>query len=412
MSLKARIGFIACLLFITGISQAQEYTFKYQRKLDGINDSWHRLIIPKDAYSNLNQDFSDIRVLGLKENGDTIEAPYILKTLSDSYDNKKVEFKIINQVNNSAGYYYTFELSESQFVNHINLEFNKLNFDWLVSLEGSQNQQEWFSVSDNYRILSINNAHTSYSYTKLEFNQVKFKYLRLRIPSSKKPGFAKAIIEQKKLVKGEYIVPLITSHRVVENKKKDRTVILINFDQISPISYLELNVKDSTDYYRSVTVEYAADSIKNNSGWHYLYRSLFSSTLSSLNQRGFIFPNRTMKHLKVIINNGDNEPLTFGQTKLHGNPHELIIRFTESANYYFTYGNASAYVPNYDISRFENNIPVERKKLIIRDEELAESLAEGVKQEPLFKDSIWLWAIMIIAIFILGWFSLKMLKNN
>lgn len=295
MLLKLQIFLVACLSMITSTIQAQEYTFTYQRKLDGINDSWHRLIIPKDAYSNLNQDFSDIRILGLKENGDTIEAPYILKTLSDSYDNKEVEFKIINQVNNSAGYYYTFELSESQFVNHINLEFNKLNFDWLVSLEGSQNQQEWFSVSDNYRILSINNAHTSYSYTKLEFNQVKFKYLRLRIPSSKKPGFAKAIIEQKKLVKGEYIVPLITSHRVVENKKKDRTVILINFDQISPISYLELNVKDSTDYYRSVTVEYAADSIKNNSGWHYLYKSLFSSTLSSLNKGGFIFPNRTRK---------------------------------------------------------------------------------------------------------------------
>ena len=412
MLLKVRIGFIVCLLFITGITQAQEYEFKYQRKLDGVNDSWHRLIIPKEAYSTLNNDFSDVRILGIKEDGDTIEAPYILKTLSDTYDNQVVEFKLLNKVNNSAGYYYTFELSETKFINHVNLEFNRTNFDWLVTLEGSQNQEEWFTISDNHRILSINNSHTSYSYTNLEFDQVKFKYLRLSIPSFKNPGFIKAVIEQKKLVKGEYIVPLITSHLVVENEKNDQTEILIDFDKVSPLSYLELNVFDSIDYYRAITVQYAMDSIKNNTGWHYLYRSLFSSTLSSLNQRGFNFHNRTMKHLKVIIKNGDNEPLTFGQSNLHGNPHELIVRFTEPANYYFTYGNTGAYVPNYDISRFENNIPVVRKNLIVGNEEIVERQEKGAKQEPLFKDSIWLWAIMIIAIFILGWFSLKMLKNN
>lgn len=412
MHILIKITFIGCLLILGNInSYAQEYSFKYQRSLDRVTDSWHKIQIPNEAYSKLNSDFSDVRILGVMTNGDTIEAPYILKVLDDTYDNHTIGFNLINEVSKSNTYYYTFEIADDQFVNSVELKFNRSNFDWWVNLEGSQNQQEWFNIIDKSRIVGIENRNTSYSYTKIEFGDVKYKYLRLIIPSSIKPQFTEAFINKKVIKKGTYNSPVINTFQVIDNDNINQTEILVSLKEMLPISFINLAVSDSIDYYRPITVQYATDSIKNKNGWQYLYKTLFTSTLSSLNKQGHVFPNRVIKHLKIIVKNGNNEPLDYRGIKLHGNTHELIARFDKPANYYLVYGNKRAYVPNYDITRFENNIPNNNKILIVGNEILIKDQKQKEKQEPFFKNSLWLWAIMIIIIFILGWFAVKMLKE-
>jgi len=389
---------------------AQEHVYKYQRSLQGISDMWHSVDIPTETYSKLNTDFSDVRIIGIKTNGDTIEAPYILKVEADKYENKIVNFNLINEVKNTNGYYYTFKLPQDKQVNSVELNFNRTNFNWLVTLEGSQNQQEWFTILYKSRIVGIENENTSYKYTTLAFKDANYTYLRLKIPSTTKPLFTKAIIEEKSVAKGKYNSPQISSFKVVPHPDKNETAVLLSLKEMMPISYINLVVTDSIDYYRPITIEYAIDSIENKTGWHYLYKHLFSTTLSSLNTTGYNFGNTVLKHLRITVDNNDNEPLHFKAVNLHGNPHKLITRFTEPATYYLVYGNKNAYVPNYDITRFEENIPTAIAPLKLGEEERIEEAKEK-EVDPLFKDDIWLWAIMILVIFILGWFSFKMLKN-
>lgn len=414
MNWKIKIVRIVFLLIFgsTISTYAQEYSYKYQRSLGGVTDTWHKLQIPIQAYANINDDFSDVRILGMMANGDTIEAPYILKELGDTYENQPIEFNLINQVSNQEGYYYTFELVDNQLVNSMEIKFNNLNFDWLVSLEGSQNQNEWFSIIDKSRIVGIKNKSTSYSYTKIEFTGVKYRYLKLKIPASENPQFSKALIHKKLLTKGSYNSPKISSFKVIEHDDLKTTELLLSLNETMPISFLNLIVEDSVDYYRTMKVQYASDSIKGKSGWQYLYKTLFLTTLSSFDmQQGYYFSNRVLKNLRIIIENGDNEPLTFAEIKLHGNPHQLIARFNKPANYYLIYGNKEAYVPNYDITRFEISTPNDSKLLTVGNEIVIRELKESDRQEPIFKNSIWLWSIMIIVIFILGWFAIKMLKE-
>ena len=68
-------------------------------------------------------------------------------------------------------------------------------------------------------------------------------------------------------------------------------------------------------------------------------------------------------------------------------------------------------MPNYDINRFKTNIPTNLSQ-VNTGNEIEISSNEDVKDVALIKDDIWLWAIMFIAIFILGWFSIKMIKNK
>ena len=90
--------------------------------------------------------------------------------------------------------------------------------------------------------------------------------------------------------------------------------------------------------------------------------------------------------------------------------HELIARFTEPASYFLTYGHKKVGDPHYDIDRFTEKIPpvVLPLKLGVEQPILHKEVSGS---QALFMNKNWLWAIMIIIIVLLGWFSIKMIKK-
>ena len=94
-------------------------------------------------------------IFGIDENKDTLEASYLLSLEKEKIIIENIDFNMINSSININGSYFIFEITEDEAINQINLDFNNKNFDWKVKFEGSQNQLEWFTILDNYRILSI-----------------------------------------------------------------------------------------------------------------------------------------------------------------------------------------------------------------------------------------------------------------
>lgn len=411
--MNRKISLVVAWLFSSFYINAQEYGgFLYQRDLDGVSDQWHSITLPTAIYGKINADFSDLRIAGIKSDGDTIESPYIIRVLSDKKISNRVSFNLINRVKSKDGHYYTFEILGNNSINHIDLDFNKTNFNWSIDLEASNDQQAWFSVLEHYRIVSIKNDYTNYTFTTLNFDEAKYKYFRLYIPENKNPQFSKASILNSSVTMGKYVAPSVLSQQIADNKELNQTEISIELDEVLPVSNLKLNVIDSFDYYRPITIQYVIDSIENNTGWHYVYSTIMKSTLSSFDKAAFRFPDIIIKKLKLIIKNGDNEPLHFDKSVVKGNVHQIIARFSEPAQHYLLYGNKNSHVPNYDIGRFKSKIPMKTKGLIIGAENKIEVKKEPDTNKPLFENSNWLWAIMLIVIAILGWFSVNMLKNK
>jgi len=116
----------------------------------------------------------------------------------------EIVFKTINTTRNEKGYYYTFEVPTNESINQIKLDFFQKNFDWSIKLEGSQNQQEWFTITDDYRILSIYNELTDYQFTKLSFPDSKYRYFRLLIKSKEEPNLKLVKIFLNNFEEGKY----------------------------------------------------------------------------------------------------------------------------------------------------------------------------------------------------------------
>ncbi|MBI1268783.1 MAG: DUF3999 family protein [Cryomorphaceae bacterium] len=405
MNLRSKLIAALALLASFG-AMAQIEDFSYRRKLSGISDTWHRIELPDLMYEKMDNTLSDLRIYGI-QNSDTIEAPYLLQRFDEETVTEFINFTTINQTHSKAGYFYTFALGTEVDVNHIYLRFAAENFDWRVTLEGSHDQQEWFAILDNYRILSLSNSSTNYKFTDLNFKATRYTYYRLKIPAALDPKFIDAQLAFESHRAG---ILKDYSTRKIATEHGKQTVFVIELDNAVPVSKIYLQPNVGFDFFRPIRIESLVDSTVTETKTFYNYRGLSNKTISSVAPCVFEFPQTITKQLRITIENGDNEHLSFSSIRIAGRPHQLVARFTSSADYHLYYGNGHANQANYDISYFADSIPSNLETLFLGNEELIEKAAKP-EIKPLFSNSYWLWAVLIIVIALLGWFTMKMMRN-
>lgn len=397
---------------------AQFSQFHYKREIKGISENtskttmnpWYSLTLPNELFEKMRPDLIDMRIVGITDNQDTIEAPYLIQSTKEEKVEKALDFHLINSSHNEKGYFFTFEMPVESEINQIALDIAQSNFDWRLKLEGSQNQQEWFTLAENYRILAIQNAHTNYHFTHILFPDAKYRYFRICIDSKIRPDITSANISKQAFNTGKYQTYSIQKQTNTIDKQTKETILQVELPKAVPVSYLQFAVKNTFDYYRPIKVEYLTDSVKTEKGWVYSYNTLVNSTLSSLEKREIQFANTICKQIKITIENGDNEPLTIDAVTIKGNLTTIVARFTQAATYYLLYGNKNATQATYDISLFQDKIPKDIPTLTLgREEDIAQVGTKKV--EPLFTNKAWLWGIMLFVIVLLGWFSLRMMRK-
>lgn len=410
MKLIAKIN-VVILLLICSYSYGQIDQYTYKRELLGITDQWHAVVLEEDIFGKISPNLSDIRIFGITAGNDTIEAPYLPKLKKEKIVSKDVNFNLLNSTHQEKGYYFTLEVPTEEAVNQLKLNFGQENFDWKLKLEGSQNQQEWFTIVDDYRILSIKNEETNFQFTKVVFPSTRYRFFRLLIKNKENPNLIAVKAELSEIGNGHFINYPIRIVKIRQNKPLKMTEIEVDLKSPALVSHIKFDIKNNFDYYRPISIFYVTDSIQIAQGWKYIYQPLASGTLNSIDKNEFKFESTILKKLKINIQNHDNEPLTIIKLSTKGYVYELITRFTEPATYFLTYGNNKVRKPDYDIERFISIVPDTLKVLSLGKEQLIDKKDYQLK-EGLFKNKNWLWITMTVVILVLGWFSIKMIKSK
>ena len=344
----------ACLLLLTCFSAvAQMKQYGYKRQLSAPHDLWQRIVLPNGIFGKVSADLSDIRIIGITPKKDTIMAPYLLQEAATETISKDIDFTLINQSHNSSGYYFTFELAAATSINQIKLAFAQPDFDWRIQLQGSHDQHEWFTVLNNYRILSIKNELTHYQFTSLVFPAASYRYFRLFINSKVEPQLQHAQITKQDTVQGSCVNYVISRQQRTEEKQTHQTIITVDLSMPVQVSYLKIHVHDTIDYYRPVAINYVVDSMATEKGPVYEYATLAAGTLHSIEENAFVFNSTICRKLQMVIENHDNQPLKIDSIEVNGYVHMLTARFVEPANWWLVYGNKQAQKPVYDISHLQ-----------------------------------------------------------
>lgn len=405
----------SCIFFLLVLLSGQSVSgqiaqYNYKRAIPATAATWNKIILPDSLFGKLKQDLSDIRIYGITPNNDTITAPWLLREAAENTSTTEVAARLINQARNAKGFYFTFETADASIINEIVLDIEQENFDWRSQLEGSQDQQEWFTLLNNYRVLSISNAITDYRFTTLRFPDAKYRYYRLLVNSNERPKLRSAKTGRQYQTAGRVKKYLIAKTQLRQDKQQKQTIINLQLGMPVPVCKLKIFVNDTVDYYRPVTLQYAADSFKTAEGWSYKFQSLGTSTLTSLEPNQVNSNSTVTDKLQLVIDNYDNQPLKIDSLEVSGYEQDLIVRFAEPANYWLVYGNNKALPPDYDISRFTDKIPAAITSLQLGPEVLIEK-EKPVVPKPLFQNKAWLWALMLLIIVTIGGFSVSMMKK-
>lgn len=409
--MKPLANFTLCLMMILSVSQGIAQDFRYLRPLEGISDQWHRIALPDDLFQHSAADFSDLRIMGITDAGDTIEAPYLLRINEGSRNNQPAEFTQLNTGLTRTGFTTTLEIPSSQPINRISLNFQQQNFDWRVKVEGRHDRSDWVTIQDDYRILSFHSPEASYAFTDVTFPDADFRLYRITIPASKEPILVRATASLYQETAGQSREYAISKAERTEDQDRKVSIIELTLAHAVPVRDIRLFAESDIDFYRPITISALVDSIETEKGWKYQYREIGSGLFTSFGENHYEIGNGNIKQLKLQISNQDNQPIAIDRIEVGGYEHELIARFTEKASYFLTYGRDNSRAPQYDIARFPDRIPTELSALSLGSETVI-SQDKGSETRPLFESDIWLWAIMGIIMALLVWFTVKMMNGK
>lgn len=404
-----KTSILISILLISFLGKAQVNGFTYARKLSDIKNEWHILELPDDFFAKVRPAFSDLRFIGITPENDTIEAPYHIRHRTKEVKTSELEYEFVNLVKTTRGFEYTFLFDSPQAINQINLSFSEANYDWEITVEGSKNGKQWTTVVEDYRLLKIKNSYTDYAFDHIDFNEVKYTYLRITIPLSANPVVISPQMIKRTVVEGKKKNFTVQNIAVTQDKTAHHTIIDFELPNAVPVSEISLSVKETFDYYRPIQIAYLLDSIVSEKGVSYTYRDVYRGMFSSLEKNEFDCSNTTSKKFRIILENGDNQPLSLDKISVNGYVYEAIIRFNEPATYYMAYGNLSVSTPSYDIAYFTDRIP-ENLQPIRLEKEVVHISDEVEITEPFFKSNWWLYGIMGVIVVLLGWFTLKMMR--
>ncbi|MBG6128815.1 hypothetical protein IWQ47_000493 [Aquimarina sp. EL_43] len=407
---KKIIKFLVLLISFGAYAQMDQYA--YRSMLPEITDTWHAISLPDEVFSKVSPNLSDIRVFGITNKKDTIEAPYLLRLKTEKKSFTKIPFTILNTSFNEKGTYITLEIPTKQPINQIHLDFEQSNFDWLITLEGTQDRKEWYTIKEDYRILSIKNELTDYQFTTVRFPNAQYHYFRILIKSTKKPVLQSASVTRYEIKKANYREYGIEKLNIQNPKGTKKTIIDVSLKTPVPVSYIGVQVQETFDYYRPISIRYVIDSIQTQKGsWKPRYRELNSGVLNSIEDNVFTNTSTIAQKFRMVIDNHDNQPLKINKIIVKGYQHELVTRFTNPGTYYLVYGNDKMKKPSYDLNYVSAKIPDEVTTLFPETQSTI-GHEESSVTKPLFANKIWLWGIMGIVILLLGGFTLSMMKKK
>jgi len=404
------LALVALTSVLSITATAQINTYHYKRDLKGISEKWQSFTLPSELFRKVQSDLSDIRIYGIKGK-DTIEVPFFIKDNAEKKTEQELKYKFINQVVGKDGHFITLVPETSSPINKIDLQLGEENFDWIVRLEGSNDNNNWYTLLDKYRITGIKNQSISYRFTTLNFNEAQYKYYRIFFNSKEQPKFEGAKISQQQTLNEKSVNSQINSFKLVNDAKTKSTTIDVTLNNSVPIVKIALNVSSNIDYYRPIKIECVTDSFKTSGKQNYNYALLSEGFLTSVEKPEFSFKGPFTDKIRITIDNYDNQPLSVKSIEVKEAQYELVARFsTADYQYAMYYGNNKANAPVYDLENFNQKIPTAIVPASLENEKQNPHLLIK-KDGSLVKSPYWLWALVAIAVAVLGYFAVRMLRE-
>lgn len=398
---------LASLLFIFS---ALQFTFAqtFQGKINNVPENGlHQIVLSPEVLSATENNINHIRIYDAKNK----EVPYILFG-GKSSDSKTENFNIISKkaVPNVAT---SVIISNENLVklNELTLKIANTEVDKKYNISGSNDGNEWFGLVNNQIVTSLSETGKTSVDRSFGFPLNNYKYLKFDfIDKNSLPiNVLGASVEKSISISDVKIALENFEQKIATDKKNKQTRIEITFKEPQVINGIGFEISSPNFYLRNarILVNRTRTYKKNTES----YEETFSSfELNSKLKNQFDISDLFTKNFIIEIDNQDNPELQINKISILQKPISILADLKSNENYTLKI-NPEFSAPSYDLAQsginFNQNFPIASFSNLesIQKTEVQESKKE-FWQTPLF-----MWICIIIAIVIIGYFSLGMIKD-
>ncbi|MER3328907.1 MAG: hypothetical protein RIF34_04955, partial [Candidatus Kapaibacterium sp.] len=143
------LSFIQVFLFSVSLLADSSSLQTIGYKLKKVEKGWNKLELDDELLMNMSSINTYIKVNLIDSTNDTLEVPYIIESSKKLDSTIRIPVEIINKTKKDGRKYYTLIADSTQIISNLEFSFDGRNNLGKASLEGSNNQTDWFMISDS-----------------------------------------------------------------------------------------------------------------------------------------------------------------------------------------------------------------------------------------------------------------------
>lgn len=403
-----KLNKLLLLLLLTNICFGQ---FQTTGKLKGVSQNgFHEIRLSPEIRSSSKQDLSDIRIFDSKGN----EIPYFIQNStnvsSDSFEaytiiSKKAEPKKTTSI--------IIAVPPTKNNNQLSLFIANSDAVKKYSISGSDDQKEWFGISDSQSLYDLNSTTESSVIKTITYPLSTYKYLKIDFDDRKtlpvnilKVGNFTTNIQTQSL---QQVIPEKLTTTEIPSQKETQIHILFSAPQI--MNQIVFEISKPTYYSRNVILYKKTKQIINRKSQVY-EEEIASFELNSKVKNSFTIPEIFEKEVFIKIENQDNLPLTISSIKFNQKPISIIADLNAGENYILKTGNKNLTQPEYDISNFKDNITAALPQISISEvRHAAQAKKNEIQKSAFWQQSWFMWLCIILGGITILFFTASLIKD-
>lgn len=398
------------ILIASGSIYGQDFTA--ETKLQSVDtDGFYRIDISPTLSAYTNETFSNIRIYNQLK----VEVPYLFQEEALQY--YSTAFKPYEIVGKKQVKKCCTELilknPDSLPINNISLSIKNAEVSKQATLLGSDDQQNWFALKQQFTLQSINNPDNTTVVKIVDFPLSNYTFYKLEIDdSSSAPlNILSAGYYEQQTEEAKYTSIPNLRIEATDSALRKQTYIKISLDTIRTIDRIKVAMTGQPYFLRRASL-YSLQYSKNRKGepesflQHEYDMELSSKQTTILNVNEL-----RSKELMVIIDNQDNPPLQLESTQLLQRSRYLVAWLKKGEDHVLKVGEASMKSPNYDLANFQGDIPKQLTQVKLG--ELTVFAKQGAKTSTtIFTNRMIIWVAIILVVALLGFMSVKLIRET
>lgn len=371
------------------------------------------IVLPPEFVARSREDLGDVRLL----DHDGKEVPYILEAEPRLREEvREVPFTLLrNEVVKNASTTVEVDVGSDRVLNELRLRVRKARASKPMHLTGSDDRAHWYLVQDGMLHLGDGSGNGGSEMRIVGIPDSRYRYYRIAlIDSTTAPvqvldvGHVARIASEGRYVK-------YSALRFEQLGEGANTRVRLWADHPLFLERLTYAVSDTVRYMRNahISVKQRVERKRGRGNRRVAdameERAVDYARFSSHDGRTLDIRPVRYDSLSLIVENGDDRPLSFTKFDAWQLERRLVARLEKGASYRITTGLRSRSAPRYDMVHFRDSLPDQRPLLVAGPLTL---IGSGALEEEAPMSSAWVWVGIAMLMALMAWSAWRMLSKK